>query len=398
MLTSQVDIRRIENALKAFPSRVMLKGDSTEAWDVCFRGLQALLSSLADSIFTDRGKDAAAAWMHWRKSSTSKQLLSLLRSVLELQTHGQGAASRDAAVGAGAAGAPTLTEHSAASVHSRRDSVASHAGIFCTGVIDLMFLNSQSAALWPAMREWLVNQGGIQSIWTALAWSISLGDIAIDQERERSVSLGRSAEQVLMLTSELYHLGGRELSVQLAQHPSVIASLQRLLGDVLPRDVAARGKATWDMFVMLPSVSGICLQSNAGEGILIPLQSLLHRPLLVAWPFLMTALRQEFRSAPTGTTTTPAGRLEVLCALCMCPCGPVGLSVSLVKLCDPFLFISRQLCHFRPCNPSFVKPWMYDPPIPTVELLQLAQPPPRATQGHAAEPLGPPLGLRRRHL
>ena len=305
------DIRRIDNALIAFPSRVLLKSGSIEAWDACFRGFPGLNSTLSGTTFTDRNGNAVAAWMHWRKSSASKHLLSLLRSVLELQPHEQGSVSgRDVATGAGAA--PTMTELSAGTVspgvHPRRDSAMLLAGSSCISIVDLLFQSSQSAALWPAMREWLVNQGGIQSIWTSLARRISLG--AIDLEHDRSPTLGQSVEEVLMLTSELRQLGGRGLAVQLAQHPSVIASLRSLLSDVLPRDVAARGEATWDMFAMLPSLGGICMLSNAGGGILIPLQSLLHQPLLVAWPFLMAALRQEFRSGSSGVST-PAGRLEV---------------------------------------------------------------------------------------
>ena len=28
----------------------------------------------------------------------------------------------------------------------------------------------ESATLWPAMRKWIVELGGITSLWTALAW------------------------------------------------------------------------------------------------------------------------------------------------------------------------------------------------------------------------------------
>ena len=103
-----------------------------------------------------------AKWMHWRKSNTSKQLLGFMRAVVEAM---QADAQR---------GAPALP------FFTRINMEAMLHG--CIALLGTLFVATNSAALWPAMREWIFDHGGIRSVWAALAWSMTL------TERERATS------------------------------------------------------------------------------------------------------------------------------------------------------------------------------------------------------------------
>ena len=63
-------------------NRALIKSGSIEAWDACLSSLQDTTQILLDSSFADQN-GSAAIWIHWRKSGTSKQLLGLLRAVVE---------------------------------------------------------------------------------------------------------------------------------------------------------------------------------------------------------------------------------------------------------------------------------------------------------------------------
>ena len=149
----KLDLQRVDRAIRPGVShRALLKSGSVEAWKACLSSLREALTILLDSSFTDRN-GSAATWIHWRKSGTSKQLLGLLRAVVE-----------EAPGSAVAADCP-------------RES-ALHVGL---GIISFLFKRTRSGALWPAMREWILDQGGLQAIWPALAWSMALPVVGEDK-------------------------------------------------------------------------------------------------------------------------------------------------------------------------------------------------------------------------
>ena len=258
----KADLQRIDSALKAgFGHRSRLRAGSLEAWRACSTSLSDVIIILVRSAFAHPGESAAAMWVHWRKSSTSKQLLSLLQAVIE-------------------------------EVHVLEPSVAwsirSCAAHFSICIIDFFFMRTRSATLWPSMRAWLVDQGGVQGIWTTLAWSLTCS------ASTDLVHIRISVRSVLSLTDELR---GVHMIASLPQHPGVAGALILLLSEILPRDFAAGNSQLWRLGEFLSSIVCITdasippLEADHGGGSSLVLQ--LHRPLLVAWPYLMAALRQR---------------------------------------------------------------------------------------------------------
>ena len=258
----KADLQRIDTALKAgFGHRSRLRAGSLEAWRACSTSLSDVIIILVRSAFAHPGESAAAMWVHWRKSSTSKQLLSLLQAVIE-EVH--------------------VLEPSLAW------SIRSCAAHFSISIIDFSFMRTRSATLWPSLRAWLVDQGGVQGIWTALAWSLSCS------ASTDLVHIRISVRSVLSLTDELR---GVHMIASLPQHPGVAGALILLLSEILPRDFAAGNSQLWYLGEVLSSIAYITDASThpleAGHvegGSSLILQ--LHRPLLVAWPYLVAALRQ----------------------------------------------------------------------------------------------------------
>ena len=121
------DLQRADRAIRPGVShRAKLKSGSVEAWNACLSSLQETEHIIEDSSFSDQNSSSAAVWVHWRKSGTSKQLLSLLRTAVE--------EAPGSAVVAGCVRECAL-----------------HVGLV---VISFLFKCSQSGTLWPAMREW----------------------------------------------------------------------------------------------------------------------------------------------------------------------------------------------------------------------------------------------------
>ena len=265
----KADLQRIDTALKAGlghrGSLARLKAGSIEAWSACSTSLSDAILVFMSSAFAEPGEGAAATWVHWRKSSTSKQLLSLLQTVIE-EVH--------------------VAEPTAA--WSLR-SCAAHSSIH---IVCFFFMHTRSAALWPAMRGWLVDQqDGMQSMWTALAWCLS------NRESNASHDLGQprcSIHSMLYLTAELH---GANATSSLPQHPGVISSLQLILSDILPRDFAAGNAHFWQLRAVLSSIASLADATSTAPSLAArfggsSLASQLHQPLLVAWPYLIAALRQ----------------------------------------------------------------------------------------------------------
>ena len=270
----KADLQRIDTALKAGlghrGSLARLKAGSIEAWSACSTSLSDAILVFMSSAFAEPGEGAAATWVHWRKSSTSKQLLSLLQTVIE-EVH--------------------VAEPTAA--WSLR-SCAAHSSIY---LINFFFMHTRSAALWPAMRGWLLDQGGMQSIWTALAWCLSC--------RERSAAsrefaqIRGSIHSVLELTKLAGNLHDVHiLFTSLPQHPSVASALRLMFGEILPRDFEAGNAHLWRLRDVLTSFGFICYVSVPTPSTVSSLTSQLHQPLLVSWPYLIAALRQSKQQQP----------------------------------------------------------------------------------------------------
>ena len=209
---------------------------------------------LADSSFSDQN-GSAATWIHWRKSGTSKQLLGLLRAAV------------DEAPG------PAL------------DAGCVREGALHFGIRSISFLlkRTQCGALWPAMCEWIVDQGGLQAIWQALAWSMALvgGNKATHDAALRE--LVHAVIGIIMLKPD-----GTQLPFPLSAHPSVMAALMLLFSDVWPRDLASGNAHQWDMQKVLASAMSLCAQLGQVQP-----QPQLHRAFLVAWPYLTGWVRQR---------------------------------------------------------------------------------------------------------
>ena len=250
------DLQRVDRAIRPGVShRALLKSGSSEAWIACLNSLHDAVQIVVDSSFAGQ-HGSAAVWIHWRKSSTSKQLLGLLRSAVEE-----------------APGSAPLT---AGCVRE----CALHLGI---RVISIMFKNSQHGALWPAMREWIVDQGGLQALWSALAWSMALvgadkaaHDAALRVPVHAIISLMVKPDSVV------------SVSMPSAAYPSIAASLTLLFSDLLPRDLASGNAQGWRLQVLLGDALGLCVQLDGSQ----PLPQL-HRAFIVAWPHFMGWLRQQ---------------------------------------------------------------------------------------------------------
>ena len=254
----KADLQRIDAALKASlghrGSLARLRAGSLEAWSAISTSLSDVTLALTSSAFADPGDGAAATWVHWRKTSTSKQLLSLLQTVIE-EVH---------------------VAEPATAWGSR--SCAAHGSFLITWSF---FVQTRSAALWPAMRGWLVDQGGMQSVWTALAWCLS------SREHNTSNDIVQIRNSIRATFSLTLYIDSATVTASLPQHPDVVIALRLIFSDILPADFAAGSAHLWQLRDVLSSVSALSRSASGSS-----LASLLHRPLLVAWPYLIAALRQ----------------------------------------------------------------------------------------------------------
>ena len=234
------------------------------AWAACCTGLQAVLPVLHESVLADQSGSATAVSMHWRKSSASKKLLALLRAVVE-EAHALHCKAAHAAA--------TCT-------------VRCHAVHSSISVIRFFWQRTQqSATLWPAMREWIVELGGVTSLWAALAWVVRIPM----QGCEAAASavhqpLRASVQSLLALTHGMFTY---RRPVELAQHSAVLAVMSCVLADLLPRDFAAGFAQTWDLNDVYQAIDALC--QLEGQGCLT-LSALLHKPALVLWPYLIAEM------------------------------------------------------------------------------------------------------------
>ena len=270
----QSDLLLVDGALRSCPSRTLLKGGSADAWDACCASLLAVLPILQESVLADQGGSVAAISMHWRKSSAGKKLLALLRAVVE-EAH--------ALQGEAAHAAKSATCHT---VHGSID------------VIRFFWQRTRkSATLWPAMREWIVELGGITSLWTALAWAvmIPMQDCEAAADVNHQNLLRATIHTVLELTLDMF---SSRRPVELAQNSAVLTVMSCVLGTMLPRDFKAGDSHAWDLRAVFHAITAL----HPLEGSVLSVQ--LHKPMLVFWPYLIAEVGRQRRllSESEGTT------------------------------------------------------------------------------------------------
>ena len=249
------DLQRVDRAIRPGVShRAILKGGSIEAWTACLSSLRETSQILIDSSFSDQN-GSAAVWIHWRKSGTSKQLLGLLRTAVE------------------EAPGPALD---AGCIRE----CALHAGL---GLIGFLFQRTQSGVLWPAMREWIIDLGGLRATWQALAWSMALvgGDRAAHYANLR---VPVHAVFGLMPRPD----GAHAVLTVPGANPSITTALALLFSDLWPRDLASGHEHDWHMQDLLGDAASLCMQLGSSQP-----QPQLHRAFLVTWPHLMGWFRRN---------------------------------------------------------------------------------------------------------
>ena len=320
----QSDLLLVEEALRCCPSRGLLKSGAADAWVACDTSLQAVLPILHGSVLADPPTTAVSVL--WRKSSASKKLLALLRAVLEEAHALQGeAAARTAA---------------ARTVRCR----AVHGSI---SVIRFFWQSAlQCATLWPAMREWIVELGGITSLWSTLTWAVMIPMQDFESAAADALHqlLRMSVHSVLALTRDMFSI---RRPVELALNCADLTLPSKLLTDLLPRDFAAGNAHAWDLDTVFQTVTAL----SQLEGSLLVAH--LHKPLLVFWPYLMAEMRRQQRQLPAADRgEEPGQRPNGLKVRCRTHSPWVTLSLQFLyatTLLFRLSVSSPQLCDITEC-------------------------------------------------
>ena len=253
--------------------RSSLKSNSVQAWEACGYSLAALVAFLGDDscIFSSAADNkSAATWVQWRKSNTSKQLLSLVRSVLD----------------------------AVAAEDSRRRKCIAFMTMGLHAVIVIvrhLHADSTSGVLWPALREWLVEQGGVDSMWRALAWAARVevtgatggitnaGALLILDSVGSVLSLSLTCPTPPPHPNDALHGGGADAAT---------AALQLTLGEFIPAAFPAMQPDVRTKAVAIAHRISLmrCSPAAAGGGQYL---ELMHLPALRAWPYLVGAARHQ---------------------------------------------------------------------------------------------------------
>ena len=286
----QADFLRLDKALRGGCNlRSSLKADSLPAWEACRDSLADVASFINGGacIFTSASDKSAAVWVQWRKSNTSKQLLSLVRSAL------------DAAAAAEANGREV-------SAPVRRCLplivIGLHGSI---SVVSYFYSAAAAGVLWPALREWLVEQGGVATIWRALTWDLE-GACAVGEggvrvltghvANSRACMLLDSVDTFLSLSLRCPkpppqpndallkgHGGGGMTALQLTLGKLIPAAFPKLQPDARKRAAALAHR------IGLLCCSSTLAAENGGQEYL----ESMHLPALQAWPYLVGAARHH---------------------------------------------------------------------------------------------------------
>ena len=262
---ASAQLQRLEIALRpGFNQRASLRSASSYgAWEACGDSVEAACE-IVGLLTSDQGS-GAALWIHWRKSSASKQFLVLLKAISEA------IASEADWMPAAAAGARRL----------RLCMVI--AWTYGMDLLRQLYKGTQAGVLWPALRDWLAENDNLQGLWGGLARCSSADD----------------ATDILVvhdLVSMTYaSLSQRRLPPALLQHPHVAAALGRALCSILPACFArAHGV---DQSLRVLEIHGTLLNILVMATKESQLWQHLHLPALSLWPYLVEALRRQREGA-----------------------------------------------------------------------------------------------------
>ena len=275
--------------------RSSLKSNSVQAWEACGYSLAAFIAVLGDDacIFSSAADNkSAASWVQWRKSNTSKQLLGLVRSILD----------------------------AVAAEESRREvsapvrkciafmTMGLHAVII---IAHYLHAASTSGVLWPALHEWLVEQGGVDTMWRALTWAVRVevsgatGGIT----NARALAILSSVGNVLSLSLTCPRLPPHPNDALLGGHgggaDAATAALTLTLGEFIPAAFPAMQPDVRTKAVAVALRISLMRFSPAAAGGGQYLE-LMHLPALSAWPYLVGAAKHQF-SLPVQDTKEREG-------------------------------------------------------------------------------------------
>ena len=258
---ASAQLQRLEIALRpGFNQRASLRSASSYgAWEACGDSVEAACE-IVGLLTSDQGS-GAALWIHWRKSSASKQFLALLKAISEA------IASEADWMPAAAAGARRL----------RLCMVI--AWTYVMDALRLLYKGTQAGALWPALRDWLAEKDNLQGLWGGLARCSGADNAADILVVHDLVSMTHAS------------LSQGRLPPALLQQPHVAAALGVALGSILPASFA-RGHGV-DQGLQVLEINGTLLHIVVMAKAEPQLWQHLHLPALSLWPYLVGALRRQ---------------------------------------------------------------------------------------------------------
>ena len=270
-------LKRLEIALRpGFNQRASLRSASPlDAWAACCDGVLTACEILG-LLISDQGS-GAALWIHWRKSSASKQFLALLKAISE-------AVISEADWIPAAAGSATGID-TGTLLHG-------YMVIAWTRVVDtlrLLYNGTQAGALWPALSDWLADNDNFQGLWGGLAWCCGAGN--------------GPAMSVLhdVVHTMQNHLSKGRLPSQLLRHPCVAAALSLAIRTVLPTGFTMDQN---DYDLECPKLSlalSLIVKMAEAEP---QLWQHLHLPALGLWPYLVGAIRRQHEAGASSDNLT----------------------------------------------------------------------------------------------
>ena len=234
---------------------------------------------MVEALEQDSG---AALWLRWRKSSASKQFLAILKAINEAIAS-KTAWMADVADNTHSTGTLLLL-------------LMEFAWMQVMSTLRLLYKCSQAGALWPALSDWLAENGNLQGLWVALAWCSSAGDDASKSVIHDLVNILMVHDLVSMTHASLSQ--GR-LPPTLLQHPRVAEALGLALGKVLPKGFARHHDGDdldQRMLEMKITLCRVVILAQAEP----QLWQHLHLPALSLWPYLVGALRQQQEGATSN--------------------------------------------------------------------------------------------------
>ena len=215
-------------------------------------------------LASDQGS-GAALWIHWRKSNASKQFLALLKAISE-------------AIASEADWMPCVSDDTNCARRRLRLCMV----LVWTYVMDtlrLLYKGSQEGALWPALRDWLFENGNLQGLWGGLA-------------RCRRADNAADILVVHDLVSITYASPSQgRLPPALLQQPCVAEALVLALGTVLPKGFSGHHGDDLEQRMLEIKVTLRRVERMATAE--PQLWQHLHLPALSLWPYLVGALRRQ---------------------------------------------------------------------------------------------------------